>query len=88
LAIQLNQNYAPAISNLSAIYFQRKDFQKANDYADKALNIDPNYGAAYLNRGVAREMLRDMQGACEDWSKAKELGVDLGKNYFSTNCNN
>jgi hypothetical protein len=29
-----------------------------------------------------------MIGACDDWNKAKELGVELGKNYFSTNCNN
>ena len=29
-----------------------------------------------------------MIGACEDWNKAKELGIELGKSYYSTNCNN
>jgi hypothetical protein len=28
-----------------------------------------------------------MEGACEDWHKAKELGAELGKNYYSSNCN-
>jgi hypothetical protein len=36
---------------------------------------------------MAKEMLRDMEGACQDWQKAKELGEDLGKTYYSGNCN-
>jgi len=49
--------------------------------------MDSNYGNAYLNRANAKEMNRDLNGACEDWHKAKELGVELGKNYYSSNCN-
>jgi len=37
---------------------------------------------------MAREMQRNMNGACEDWHKARELGSELGKNYQSTNCSN
>jgi len=33
-------------------------------------------------------MLRDMNGACEDWYKAKELGSEVGKIYNSSNCSN
>jgi hypothetical protein len=50
------------------------------------LESDPNYGSAYLNRANAKEMLRDQEGACNDWQKAKELGVELGKTYYSSNC--
>jgi hypothetical protein len=35
---------------------------------------------------MAKEMLRDMNGACEDWLKAKELGSEMGKNYYASNC--
>jgi tetratricopeptide (TPR) repeat protein len=87
-AKQINENNAPAYANLASILILKKDFQKALEHADAAIAIDKSYGVAYLNRGIAKEMLRDMKGACEDWQKAKDLGVDLGKSYYSTNCNN
>ena len=43
------------------------------------LKIDPNYSSAYLNRGVAKENLGDMKGACADWRKAAELGDEEAK---------
>jgi tetratricopeptide (TPR) repeat protein len=86
-ALELNSSYAPSASNLSAVYFKQKDYKKALEMAEKALKSDSNYGNAYVNRANAKEMLRDMEGACDDWHKAKELGVELGKNYYSSNCN-
>ena len=86
--LQLNPKYAAASSNLSAIYFKQKDYKKALEYANAAITNDPNYANAYVNRGMAKEMLRDMEGACKDWHKAKDLGADLGKSYYSENCNN
>ena len=44
------------------------------------------YANAYANRGTAKEMNRDMEGACMDWAKARELGSDVGKAYQSENC--
>ena len=87
-AKQINENNAPAYANLASIQILKKEYQKALEHADVAISIDKYYGVAYLNRGIAKEMLRDMKGACEDWQKAKDLGVDLGKSYYSTNCNN
>ena len=86
-ALEINPKYAPAASNLSAIYFRLKDYKKALEMADKAIKLDANYGNAYVNRANAKEMSRDMNGACDDWFKAKQLGVELGKNYYSSNCN-
>ena len=37
-------------------------------------------GTAYLNRGIAKEMLRD-KSACQDWEQASKLGVEQGKTY-------
>lgn len=85
--MEINPKYAPAASNLSAIYFKQKDYKKALEYANKAISLDANYANAYVNRANAKEMNRDMEGACEDWHKAKELGAELGKNYYSSNCN-
>ena len=87
-ALQLNPKYAAAADNLSAIYFKQKDYKKAFEFANNAITYDPNYAGAYVNRGIAKEMLRDMEGACNDWHKAEELGAELGKKYHSENCNN
>jgi tetratricopeptide (TPR) repeat protein len=86
-ALEINPKYAPAASNLSAIYFKQKDYKKSLELANKAVQNDPNYGNAYVNRANAKEMNRDLEGACDDWQKAKELGIELGKNYYSSNCN-
>jgi hypothetical protein len=31
-------------------------------------------------------MLRDVDGACEDWQKASDLGVSKGREYYINNC--
>ena len=50
--------------------------------------MDKENDAAYVNRGNAKEMLRDMNGACADWFKAKELGSESGKKYYAEDCGN
>jgi hypothetical protein len=45
------------------------------------LNYD--YAAAYLNRGIAKEMIRDPKGACRDWERAKKLGNEAASKYMS-----
>ena len=45
------------------------------DYT-KAIEIDPNYTNAYVNRGISKYNLQDYYGACQDARKAQELGYD------------
>jgi hypothetical protein len=52
----------------------------------EAIEIDPTYGDAYLNRGVVKEMQRDEKGACRDWSNAADLGVTAALNYKNNQC--
>jgi len=46
----------------------------------------PDYGFAYLNRGISKEMKRDSKGACTDWEKASSLGVQNAKAYIENTC--
>ena len=48
-------------------------------YATKAIEINPNHSNAFLNRGVAKENLGDMQGACDDWEKASSGNLSTAK---------
>jgi len=58
-----------------------KDYKGSEEDCSKAIQIDPAYGYAYMNRGIARELLRNEKGACDDWRKAAELGIESAKNY-------
>ena len=54
------------------------------DY-DKAIELNPKYAEVYFNRGIAKFILKEKDGACLDWSKAGALGdanaYDLIKKY-------
>ncbi len=52
---------------------QRKDYRKAVENYDKALELDPKYIEVYYNRGVTKIELEDHQGAIEDFNKVLEL---------------
>jgi Tfp pilus assembly protein PilF len=74
------------MNNMASVYIKKKDYKSAVDWANKAIQADAKCGAAYLNRGIAKQMLKDEDGACTDWKKASELGVAEGKNYSAGLC--
>jgi len=84
--IEIHASYAPAYANRAGIYFKQGKFEEARKDADKCIQLDPKNAVGYVNRGMAREMLRDLDGACQDWKKARELGSEKGKVYQSGNC--
>ena len=63
-----------------------KKYEEAESDASKAISLDKQYGYAYLNRGIAREMLRKFKEACEDWEQAGKLGGKTGKTYRQRDC--
>jgi Flp pilus assembly protein TadD len=64
-----------------------RDFQGAIEDFNKAISINPNYGYAYMNRGIAKENIRDVSGACKDWNEATLNGVEVAKTYLDADCN-
>ena len=59
-----------------------KEYASASEQFTKALDVDSSYGVAYMNRGTSKEMLRDFDGACLDWQKALELGMEQAKKFM------
>ena len=41
----------------------------------------------YLNRGVSKEILGDLNGACADWKKAAALGYTKAAQWVANQCN-
>jgi tetratricopeptide (TPR) repeat protein len=56
------------------------DPDKAIEYLNKSIEIDPKYAAAYYNRGIVWYGKGDMEKACLDFRKACDLGNCKGMN--------
>ncbi|MGZ2371115.1 tetratricopeptide repeat protein [Ancylomarina sp. YFZ004] len=52
-----------------------------------ALNLKPDYGAAYANRGICLYKMGEIEAACKDWKKAVKLGISQAEEYVKRNCN-
>jgi len=52
------------------------------DYT-KAIELDPNYVIAYINRGVMKAALKDYYGSIADFTKAIEIDPNFAIAYYS-----
>ncbi len=86
-AISIDNNYAPAHNNKGVMYHQQKNYTEALVCFDKAILLNNNYAKALLNRGITRQMIRDEDGACNDWIRANELGINIANKYSRNDCN-
>jgi hypothetical protein len=50
--------------------------------------MDASFGRKFYNRGFAKHKLKDINGACEDWEKALDLGYNLAKDALDKYCKN
>ena len=66
-----------------------KEYYSAISDCNMALKISTNIDnkiGAYVNRGISKEKLGDMSGACSDWRQASYLGDDEAKNWVRQDC--
>ena len=83
------------VLNFSIEKYMDQAFRKLNyeDYngaiADfsKAIDLAPDVSAGYRERGIAKEYLDDLTGACTDWKKAAELGDRDALVWVIEQCN-
>lgn len=74
-------------NNRGCIYHQRNLFEFAiNDYTE-AINLDPDFGQYYYNRGGAYFALDKREEARNDWQKASDLGVEEAGNMLKIHFN-
>lgn len=85
-AIKLNPEYAEAYFEKAFSLYILKENNQAIQFYTKALEIEPEYGEAYLNRGSVRHNNNDLEGACEDWTKAESLGMNIAYDLLRDNC--
>lgn len=51
-----------------------------------ALNLKPDYGVAFANRGICFFKMGEIEAACKDWKQAVKLGVSQSEEYIGKNC--
>jgi tetratricopeptide (TPR) repeat protein len=81
-SISLKTKYIPAMNNQASVLSKLANNQEALILLNGIISISESNGVAYLNRGMVREMTGDIKGACEDWSKAFELGTQDAGTYL------
>lgn len=79
-------------NNAMAYYLKARAEQKLgnlrnalNNY-NTAINLEPDFGEAYLHRGSVNLFFKRQANACKDLAKAKELGVAGAAEAHSKNC--
>ncbi len=58
------------------------NYDAISDYT-KAIEIDSSYDAAYYNRGLVKDKLKDYSGSISDFNKAIELNPNDAESYSS-----
>lgn len=72
--------------NSGVAKYELQDYTGSISDFNNAIQLKPDYAAAYNNRGVAKYSLKDKNGACLDWSKAGELGLSSAYNAIQKYC--
>lgn len=86
LAVKYNPTYAEAYFEMAYSYYILEEHNKALQFYNTAIDVDPDYAEAYMNRGSLKHNKNDMKGACEDWSKAESLGINLAYDLIKEFC--
>ena len=84
-ALFINPNFAEAKGNKGYALFLQEEYDSALQVFTEILQEDANNGKILFNRGIVKEMLRDELGACDDWNKALDLGIQEAQQYLK-NC--
>lgn len=84
-SIQLDPKKPLSYMNRGNCFNMINDFEAAiKDYTE-AIALDPANGNAYFNRGMAYHNTDD-KAACEDWFKAKSLGINKVDEMIDLYC--
>ena len=68
---------------LGTTYLQTNEHDKAINYLDRSIDLNPNFQDAYNNRGIALAKIGKFQESVKDYDSA----INLKKDYFDAHLN-
>lgn len=85
-AIKLNPSHVEAYFNRGGIYAQKEKYNEALLDLNKVVELDEKFHSALTLRGQIKTFLKDTEGSCKDFYRAKEIGDDAAGTYISKYC--
>jgi len=83
MAIKLSPENEEPYAYRARAYYEIDSLKKSKDDFDKAITLNKKFSYAYSNRALLKyTKLNDKVGACEDLSKAAELGDEDAKSHL------
>jgi len=76
-SLKLNPNYANALVGIAWVLSGRHEFEQSVEWANKALNVEPNRADAYGLLGDAGTEMGDYDSAFEHYQKMLDLKPDI-----------
>jgi len=76
-----------AFNQLAACKRESGDPNGAIQEYNNALKVNPNYTSSIGGRGTAKQYLNNLFGACDDWTRAVELGGESYQSKIDEFCN-
>jgi tetratricopeptide (TPR) repeat protein len=74
-SVKYNSNDPETYFFIGNAYYGKHLVDSAFSYYSKAIEVDPRFGQAYVNRGRIYKERNDRDNACRDWLKAEECGI-------------
>jgi tetratricopeptide (TPR) repeat protein len=72
-----NNNVDGLYDNLSLLYFEMDNFEKAAEWSTKRIELNPNNHVAYLDRGLSYRKLKKYKDAEKDFNKSLSIKPDF-----------
>jgi len=66
--------------------YNNKDYERALYYYDLALETRPEDNESLYRRGICKQMLGNIDGACGDWKKVQSLGSKVADALLAKHC--
>ncbi|MFT5820676.1 MAG: tetratricopeptide (TPR) repeat protein [Crocinitomix sp.] len=82
-AYDLENENPLVLTHQAAVMIDLENYELAIEKCDAAIAISPDQMEAYFNRGIANEMIRNVEQACSDWQKAFVLGSQKAIHYLN-----
>ena len=82
----MEPGFAVAYYNRAFVKYKLQDFNGAVDDYNMAIQLNPEIPDLYYNRGLLLFFLSQKVAACQDFSKAGELGVTDAYSLIKLYC--
>lgn len=84
--IELKTDFSDAYLMLGVLESEKEEWEKAIDFYSKAIEIQNYNNQYYYYRGLAYQVIKEIEKACSDWQEAKKWGNQSVEELIQEYC--